>query len=84
MDVPPPWYELSHEVCSGETRRCGGGDRACHQQAAADGYVSVSLYELCRREEIHAVPRPAGAALLLGLLAAVGVVLWRVRRARAP
>jgi hypothetical protein len=83
MDVTPPWYELSHEVCSGETRRCGGGDAVCHQQAEKDGYVAVSLYAFCRREEVYTVPRPAGAALLVALLAVVGVVLWRVRRARA-
>ena len=84
MDVPPPWYELRHEVCSGETRRCGGGDTVCHQQAQRDGYVAVSLYEFCRREEIHTIPRPAGVALLVGLLAVVGVALWRVRRTRSP
>jgi hypothetical protein len=82
MDVAPPWYELSHEVCAGEVRRCGGGDAACRQQAEKDGYVAVSLYAFCRREEVHTVPRPAGAALLVALLAVVGVVLWRVRRAR--
>jgi hypothetical protein len=61
---------------------CRGGDAACHQQAEKDGYVAVSLYAFCRREEVHTVPRPAGAALLVALLAVVGVVLWRVRRAR--
>jgi hypothetical protein len=51
MDVAPPWYELSHEVCAGETRGCSGGDAACRQQAEKDGYVAVSLYSFCRREE---------------------------------
>jgi hypothetical protein len=60
----------------------GRGDAACHQQAEKDGYVAVSLYAFCRREEVHTVPRPAGAALLVALLTVVGVVLWRVRRAR--
>jgi len=83
MDVAPPWYELSHEVCSGETRRCGGGETACVQQAEKDGYVAVSIYSFCRREEVHTVPRPAGAALLVGLLAAISVALRRVRRARS-
>jgi hypothetical protein len=83
MDIPPPWYELSHEVCSGEMRRCGGGDAACHQQAEKDGYVAVSLYAFCRREEVHTAPRPAGAALLVGLLAVISVALWRARRARS-
>jgi hypothetical protein len=82
MDEPPPRYELSHDVCSGETRRCGGGDTACYQQAEKDGYVAVSIYSFCRREEVHTVPRPAGAAVLVGLLAAVSIILWRLRRAR--
>jgi hypothetical protein len=55
---------------------------ACRQQAQKDGYVAVSLYSFCRREEVHTVPRPAGAALLVALLAVVGVALWRVCRAR--
>ena len=84
MDVAPPWYTLSAEVCSGETRLCAGGDAACRQQAGRDGYVAVSLYAFCRREEVRTVPRPAGAVLLLGLLALVAVVLRRVRRARSP
>ena len=83
MDEPPPWYEPTHEVCSGETRRCGGGDMACHHQAEKDGYVAVSLYEFCRQEEVHTIPRPAGAALLVSLCAVIGVVLWRLRRARS-
>jgi hypothetical protein len=83
MDEPPPPYELSHEVCWGETRECGRGDMACSQKAEKDGYVAVSRSSFCRREEVHTVPRPAGAALLIALLAAGGVVLWRVRRARA-
>jgi hypothetical protein len=84
MDVPPPWYELSHDVCFGETRRCGGGDAACRQQVQKDGYIAVSLYSFCRKEEVHTVPRPAGAALLVGFLAVVAVALWRQRRSRAP
>jgi hypothetical protein len=80
MDVAPPWHTLTAEVCSGETRRCPGGDTVCRQQAAKDGYVPVSLHELCRRDEVHTVPRPAGAALLVGLLLALGLVLWRLRR----
>jgi hypothetical protein len=82
MDEPPPWHELSRRICYGETRRCGGGDAACRREAENDGYVSVSLYDFCRREEIHTVPRPASAALLVGLLAVISVVLWRVRRLR--
>jgi hypothetical protein len=84
MDVPPPLYELTTEACSGPTRRCGGGDVACYQQAEKDGYVRVSLYAFCRRDEIHTVPRPLGTALLLGLFAAVGVAVWlRLRGGRS-
>ena len=83
MDVPPPWYELTHDICAGETRSCAGGDTACHQQAVRDGYVGVSIYSFCRREEVHTVPRPGGAALLFALLAAIGIALWRGRRARS-
>ena len=82
MDVAPPWYSMSAETCSGEARHCAGGDTACRQQAQGDGYVAISTYALCRREEIHTIPRPAGAALLVSLLATVSVVLWRVRRGR--
>jgi hypothetical protein len=83
MDVPPPPYQLTTEVCSGPTRRCGGGDLACYQQAEKDGYVRVSLYGFCRQDQIHTVPRPAGAALLVGLVVVAGVALWWVRRLRA-
>lgn len=82
MDVAPPWYELSHEVCSGETRGCSGGDVACREQAAKDGYVAVSNYSFCRREEVHTMPRPAGWVALLGLAVAVGLMVWKRTRAK--
>ncbi len=83
MDVSPPWYTPTSETCLGETLRCGGGDQACHRQAEHDGYVAVSLYTFCRREDVRTVPRPAGAALLVGFLVLVSIALWRVRRARS-
>jgi hypothetical protein len=81
MDVPPPPYQLTTEVCSGATRRCAGGDVACYRQAEKDGYVRVSLYGFCRQDQIHTIPLPAGAALLVVLLAVIGFVLWRWLRA---
>jgi hypothetical protein len=84
MDVAPPWYELTHQGCSGETRGCSGGDMACRDQAAKDGYVAVSLYSFCRRDEVRTEPR-AGGLLLMALLviaAGGGAVAWR-RRQRA-
>ncbi len=33
MDVPPPWYQLSNQGCSGTPRRCAGGDQACRELA---------------------------------------------------
>lgn len=83
MDVAPPWYTLTAETCSGDTRSCAGGDTACREQARTEGYVAVSNYAFCRRQEVHTIPQPAGAALLVGVLAAISVVLWRVRRARS-
>jgi hypothetical protein len=82
VDVSPPWYTPTAQVCLGETRSCEGGDTACHQQAVRDGYVGISIYRYCRRDDVHTVPRPAGAVLAIGLLAALSVVLWRVRRGR--
>ena len=83
MDVAPPWYTPTAQVCLGETRSCSGGDTACQQQAARDGYVGISLYHFCRRDEVHSVPTAGGAVLAIGLLAALSVVLWRVRRGRS-
>ena len=70
MDVTPEPYELTTEVCSGPTRSCRGGDVRCVQQAQKDGYVAVRLYEFCRQDEIHTVPRPTGVVLALALLVA--------------
>ncbi len=83
MDIPPPWYTPTARICSGETRGCSGGDAACHQQAARDGFVAISTYSFCRREEIHTVPTPEGAGLLFAFLVLISIVLWRVRRARS-
>ena len=87
MDVPPPPYQLTTEVCSGPTRRCGGGDVACYQRAEKDGYVRVSIYDFCRADDIHTVPRPAGVVLALVFLAVLGCALWlglrAVRRRKA-
>jgi hypothetical protein len=86
MDVPPPWYTVTGETCSGETRSCGGGDEACRAQAARDGYVAMSgsNYAFCKRDETHTVPT-AGGVILLALAAGALVVFWRrTRRARAP
>ncbi len=80
VDVPPPWYELSAETCTGDARRCGGGDVACRRQAEKDGYVAVSLYEFCRKDDVHTIPRPAGVVVLLGLLALGGAAVRRARR----
>ncbi len=83
MDVAPPWYELSHALCSGERRLCGGGDTACRQKAEKDGYVAISPYAFCRQEEVYTIPRPAGAFLFVGVVAALAVVVRRLRRARS-
>jgi hypothetical protein len=87
MDVPPPPYQLTEEVCSGPTRHCSGGDVRCVQQAQKDGYVGVRLYEFCKSDDIHTVPRPTGVVLALSLLAVLGCAVWlglrAVRRRKA-
>ena len=82
MDVPPPWYQISHPACSGQTRGCSGGDQACREQAAKDGYVAISNYSFCRKDEVHAEPTVSGFGLLAILAVAAGaaVVGWRRRR----
>lgn len=84
MDIAPPWYELSHQGCSGETRGCSGGDGACHDQAAKDGYVAISLYSFCRRDQVRTEPRLGGLLLMAALILAAGgaVMAWK-RRKRA-
>jgi hypothetical protein len=82
MDVPPPWYTVAGETCSGETRRCGGGDVACREQAERDGYVAISNYSFCRRDEVHTVPTMNAVVVLVLCAAAVAAVVVR-RRLRA-
>ena len=82
MDVPPPWYTVTGETCSGETRSCGGGDEACRAQAARDGYVarSGSNYAFCKRDETHTVPTAGGAILPSAL--SLGAIVVRLGAAR--
>ena len=82
MDVAPPWYELTHPGCSGATRGCSGGDAACRDQAVKDGYVAVSLYSYCRRDEVRTEPRLGGLLVMAALVVAGGgaMVAWRRRR----
>jgi hypothetical protein len=82
LDVPPPWYSLSVETCSGRTRICPGGDTACREGVARDGYVAISNYEFCRRDDLRTLPRPAGVAVLLGVLLAAALAVRSVRRLR--
>ncbi len=84
MDVAPPWYELSGQTCSGATRGCSGGDVACREQAEKDGYVAVSNYSFCRRDEVRTVPSTGGFLLMALVLVVAGgaVIGWR-RRKRA-
>ncbi len=57
MDVAPPWYDdWERTSCGGESRRCGGGDKACAEAAEKEGYVRVSLYTFCRKESVHSEP----------------------------
>jgi hypothetical protein len=88
MDVAPPWYTVSGETCSGETRRCGGGDAACQAQAERDGYVPISIYSFCKRDEVRTVPTLNAVvmlALCLAVLAAAVLALTRrARRTRPP
>jgi hypothetical protein len=85
MDIPPPWYQLSHPACSGATRGCAGGDPSCREQAAKDGYVAISHYSFCRRDEVRAEPTMSGIGLLVIFAVAAGaaVVGWRKRRRRS-
>lgn len=84
MDVPPPWYTATGEACSGETRRCGGGDAACRAQAEREGYVAISNYSFCRQDEVHTVPTMN--AVVLGVVvffaAALATFFHFRRRAR--
>ena len=82
MDIPPPWYQLSHPACSGTTRSCAGGDGACRNQAAKDGYVAISNYSFCRRDEVRTEPSMSGLGLvaILAVAAGAAVIGWRRRR----
>ena len=84
MDVAPPWTTMTGKTCAGETRRCGGGDATCYAKAERDGYVAISNYSFCKRDEVHTVPTGSGLFVVLATAAAVvaaAVVLVR-RRAR--
>jgi hypothetical protein len=85
MDIAPPWYELGRRGCSGETRGCSGGDEACHAQAEKDGYVAISLYSFCRRDQVRTEPTASGVMLIaaLGVVAAGGALVAWKRRKRA-
>jgi hypothetical protein len=83
VDVPPPWYTVAGDTCSGETRSCGGGDDVCRTQAERDGYVAISNYSFCRRAEVHSVPTASGVLLIIvcvGVIAAAIVVAKRRSR----
>lgn len=82
MDIAPPWYELSHPACTGVTRSCAGGDEACHAAAAKDGYVAVSNYSFCRRDEVRTEPRLGGLLLMALILVAAGAAVVGLRRRR--
>ncbi len=85
MDVAPPWYELTRSACGGAARGCSGGDEACHAQAAKDGYVAISNYSFCRRDEVRAGPTASGFMLIAALVvvgAGGALVVWK-RRKRA-
>ena len=77
MDVPPPWYTVTGEACSGETRSCGGGDAACRAQAEHDGYVAISNYSFCRQDEVHTVPTMTAVVVVVVVIGALGAVLFR-------
>jgi hypothetical protein len=86
MDVAPEWHEdWTRTQCSGETRRCAGGDQACANAAQKDGYVFISNYTLCRKEQVTHTPGTATytsiGAGAVGLIVA-GVVVWRLTRRR--
>ena len=82
MDIAPPWYELSQAGCGGETRRCAGGDQACHADAEKDGYVAISTYSFCRRDEVRTEPRLGGFLLMAALVVAAGgaAMVWKRRK----
>jgi hypothetical protein len=87
MDVAPEWHEdWTRTDCAGQTRRCAGGDKACAEEAQRDGYVFISLYSLCKKEEVvHSPGTAAYASIGVGgaLVIAAGVVIalrWRRKR----
>lgn len=89
MDVAPEWHsDWSRRTCGGEERRCDGGDKACREQAKSEGYVQISLYSLCRKEDLRSEPgttayvAAAGAAVALVALG-VFFVLRLKKRPRA-
>jgi hypothetical protein len=84
-DVAPPITQLTRTTCHGEMRRCGGGDTACRQQAEREGYEPISLYGLCRREDVGHELTPSGYALVafgivLGVVLVAAILLQRRRR----
>jgi hypothetical protein len=87
MDVPLLPFELIETRCSGQMRRCVGGDKACRKRARDDGYVAISNYVYCRPEDVHTVLLSDGIVLVVVLFAVVAAGAWfawrRVRRARS-
>ena len=86
-DVAPEWHDdWSRSYCAGPTKSCAGPDQACREAAKSEGYVPLSLYSLCRTEDVRREPgftAYLSLALALIVLVVFGVMVWR-RKRRAP
>ena len=85
-DLAPPITQLTQTACRGETRRCGPADVACIERAKSDGFEWISLYTLCRSEDV-ATELTGSGRLVLGValaLVLVGAGLGVVLRRRRP
>jgi len=82
VDVPPPWYALSIDGCASNTRICVGSDAACRDRAQHDGYVAISTYQFCKRDDVRTVPRPAGGVLIFAVVLGGAFVVRLLRRKR--
>lgn len=81
MDVAPQWYaDWSRPTCSGEVRRCGGGDVPCRDAAIADGFRFYGTYTACRPQDLHTLPSTTTYVAAVALvLAGIGFYLLRKR-----
>ncbi len=87
MDVAPEWYQdWERASCANPTRRCGGGDQVCADDAVRDGYVRISNYDFCPAGDVrHGPGVTAYYAIVLGLgVVFVAGFMWSRRSRTRP